>query len=88
MGKSKAKTKNRNSLLSQALLSYYDEFVDFNEDCAFLCDAFACLVDNHEILNQYSIRGLARNAHWLKQRTKEFKERLKKIRELELAEYG
>jgi hypothetical protein len=83
MGKSKAKTKDKYPLLSQALLNYYDEFEGFNEDCAFLCDAFACLADNYEILDQYSIHGLARNAHWLKQRTRELKERLKQIRALD-----
>jgi len=83
MGKFKAKTKGKNLLLSQALLNYYDEFANFNEDCAFLCDAFACLADNYEVLDEYSIHGLARNAHWLKQRTKELKERLKQIRTLD-----
>ena len=86
MGKSNAKAKKQSSMLSLALLNYYDEFAEFNEDCAFLCDAFACLVDNQEILDQYTIRGFENNAHWLKQRTKELKEKLKQIRELHSAE--
>ena len=71
-----------------ALLNYYDEFSEFTEDCAFLCDAFACLADNQEILDPCTIHGLERHAYGLKQRTKEFREKLKKIRELHSAECG
>ena len=79
----KSKTNRQNPLLSQALLDYYDEFADFNENCAFLCDAFSCLVDNYELLDQTSIHGFARNAGWIKQRTGELKEKLKQIRTLD-----
>ncbi|VAW66552.1 hypothetical protein MNBD_GAMMA10-3052 [hydrothermal vent metagenome] len=83
MNKSKAKTNHQNTLLSEALLDYYDEFADFNENCAFLCDAFSSLVDNHELLDQTSIHGFARNADWIKKRTGELKEKLKQIRALD-----
>ena len=66
---------------SKSLLSFYDDFADFNDDCAFLCDAFACLVNNHECLDERSIRGLERNATLLKQRVNHFNNRLKEIRE-------
>ena len=68
--------------LSMALLQYYDDFTDFNEDCAFLCDAFASLAANSENMDQYSIRGLQRSAYWLKRRVAELKENLKQIRAL------
>jgi len=80
---SKKKKKKHNNLLSLALLNFYDEFADFNEDCAFLCDAFACMVENHEYLDQDSTRGLSRNAYWLKRRTTKLKEVIKHIRSLE-----
>ncbi|MEE8056283.1 MAG: hypothetical protein V3T17_00385 [Pseudomonadales bacterium] len=82
MSEPKLGTKDQASSLSSALTSYYDEFADFNEDCAFLCDAFVCLTANHENLDQYSIQGFERNALWLKRRVNELKESLKKIREL------
>lgn len=68
--------------LSQSLITFYDDFTDFNDDCAFLCDAFSCLVNNHECLDDCSIRGLERNAAKLKKRVGEFKNRLRKIREI------
>jgi len=67
--------------LSLELLRYYDEFTAFNEECAFLCDAFASLAANSECLDEYSIHGMERHAHWLKSRVFELKESLKQIRE-------
>ncbi len=88
MSKFKVRTKKRKSLLSSELLRYYDDFANFNEDCAFLCDAFACVTKNHETINQNSLVGFERNANWLKKRCNELNEKLNKIRELELAEYS
>ena len=62
------------------LLRHYDNFSAFHEDCAFLCDAFASLAATSESLDQCSVRGLERNANWLKYRIGEFKEDLKQIR--------
>ncbi len=86
MDKPEVSTNDQKLFLSQALLDYYDEFVNFNEDCAFFCDAFSIMVENYELLDEHSIRGMARNADWLKQQTKAFKDKLYKIRELESTE--
>jgi len=67
--------------VSLELLRYYDEFTAFNEECAFLCDAFASLAANSECIDEYSIRGLERHAHWLKGRVFELKQSLSQIRE-------
>jgi hypothetical protein len=69
------------------LLRFYDDFTDFNDDCAFLCDAFASLIaHSEEYLDERSIQGLERHAYWLKQRVSEFKERLRQIRESDCGE--
>ncbi len=77
--------KTTEPTLATALLEYYDEFAAFNEDCAFLCDAFSCLVANSEIMNQHSIHGMQSHADWLKRKVSEFKEQLQQIRELHSA---
>jgi hypothetical protein len=76
----RAKDSDRTDI-SLDLLKLYDDFADFNDDCAFLCDAFASLAANHECLDQDNINGLERHAYWLKQRVGEFKERIRQIRE-------
>ena len=67
--------------MSLALLQHYDELTDFNDDCAFLCDAFAMLAANNEYLNECSIRGLERHAESLKRRSEDLKQELRQIRE-------
>lgn len=66
--------------VSLELLRYYDNFAVFNEECAFLCEAFASLAANSESMDEYSIRGLERHAYWLKGRVFELKANLKQIR--------
>lgn len=80
MGESKTKTKKQRAL-SLALLRYDDEIADFSEDVAFFCDAFACLAHKNEDLGDCTIRGVERNARWLKKRAWELKEKLGQIRE-------
>lgn len=71
--------------LSLKLVQHYDEFSAFDEDCAFLCDAFSCLVANSEIMDQRSMSGLERQAESLKKQSSELKSSLKTIRALYLS---
>ena len=77
---SEVATTTKEAEISLELVQYCDDFADFNEDCAFLCDAFACLAANNEDLDERSIRGLERHAYSLKQRVGEFKERLTQLK--------
>jgi hypothetical protein len=65
--------------LSRQLLDYYDEFAEFSDRCAFLCDAFAAIAAQNDSLDEYSMRGLAYSADWLKYRARELKEKLRSI---------
>lgn len=65
--------------LPKQLLDYYDEFAEFSDRCAFLCDAFAAIASHNTSLDDYSIRGLAYSADWLKYRARELKEKLRVI---------
>ena len=63
------------------LIAFYDDFVEFNEYCAFLCDAVAALFtdalegepDTHTVL------GLKRQCHDLKERAEQLECGLHKI---------
>jgi hypothetical protein len=65
--------------MSTQLLDYYDEFAEFSDRCAFLCDAFAAIAAHNESLDEHSVRGLAYSADWLKCRARELKEKLRTI---------
>lgn len=82
MNESEENAEDQESLLTIKLLHYYDEFVEFHEDCTFLCEAFAALVANSANLDPCSIGGFERNAHWLKQRAGELRQKIKLIREM------
>lgn len=84
MLESKQKPANQESPLSMDILHFYDEFVEFNDYCAFLCDAFASVVSNdeyEEFMGQASIQGFGRCSHWMKFRMQELKGKLKLIQE-------
>lgn len=65
--------------ISRQLLDYYDEFAEFSDRCSFLCDAFAAMAVQSGSLDEYSVRGLAYSADWLKLRTRELKDKLRTI---------
>lgn len=79
MDKSKQKNNDQQPSLPLALIQHYDDFADFADNCAFLCDAFASLTGNYQNLDECSIHGLERKTNWLKKRTYEIKANLKKI---------
>lgn len=74
---------NTKACLSQALLQHYDEFAAFDEECAFLCDAFSCLAGHCEDIDSRTLSGLERHADNLKQKSYELRMQLKEIRALE-----
>jgi hypothetical protein len=81
---SKQRPVDPNSPLSRDILHLYDEFVEFNDYCAFLCDAFASVISDEEhmeFLDQASVQGFGRCSHWMKFRMNELKGRLKLIHE-------
>ena len=63
------------------MLNTYDEFTEFNDYCSFLCDAFASIVSQEEIIDEDTIRGLRRCSSWMKHRAQEIKAELKEIQQ-------
>lgn len=88
MFKSEQESENTALTLSSELLDYYDQFAEFSDQCAFLCDAYASIAANSEVIDQQSARGLEHSTDWLKHRVGTLKYSLKKIHEKASAEVG
>jgi hypothetical protein len=67
--------------LATDLLHLYDEVAEFNDCCAFLCDAFASLAAAEEGLDGSTAEGLRCLSDWMKQRMEYLKRQLKRIQE-------
>ena len=65
--------------LSTKLLHFYDEFSEFNDCCAFLCDAYACLPSIEGGLDENSVVGLKRSTEWIKAQLNRLKQELSNI---------
>lgn len=72
--------------IHQGLLDLYDEVTEFNDCCAFLCDAFCSLATEEEALDASTVEGLKCFSYWVKQRMVALKTRLKEIQETAGAE--
>jgi hypothetical protein len=74
------------SLRSLDILHLYDEVVEFNDYCAFLCDAVACLAVEGDCIDEAAARGLGRFSLDIKRGMGALKSKLKKIHEKEYAQ--
>jgi len=63
------------------LLRFYDRFVEFNDDCSFMCDALVALAANEEYLDQNTAIGAGRYCDRVKSRIKVLEKELKGIHE-------
>lgn len=69
------------------ILNLYDEFADFSEQCAFLCDAYVSLALYTESMDRKTVNGMERSTRWLKYRVEEIKERLRIIHQRSVKEF-
>ncbi len=72
---------DRKEALSGQLLAFYDDFSEFNDYAAFLCDAFASVASIEGGLDESSLPGMKRSAQWLKERMEQLKNELQQIQE-------
>jgi hypothetical protein len=73
--------KTERTELADELLHLYDEISEFNDCCAFLCDAFCSLAAEERALDTSTIEGLKCFSYWIKQRVAEVKAQLKTVQE-------
>jgi len=80
--KKKKKKKNKEIReLQLKVVRLYDEFTQFSDQCAFLCDSFAAVPAQQEYIESETIGGISFYSHWLKIRLLEIKNELRKIHE-------
>ncbi len=70
------------------LINLCDELSEFNDYCAFLCDAYASIVfrSQDEEIGISTVRGVAHTCTWMKLRMEEINTHLRKFQERSLAE--
>lgn len=67
--------------LSEELVCLYDEVTEFNDYCAFLCDACASLAMQSDMLGRSSASGLTLSVEYLKTRSEGLKRMVKRLHE-------
>lgn len=70
------KPDTEKTVQKEDLLNFYDEFVEFNDYCAFLCDAMSALFSEYADgeVNSYTIQGVRRQCGDLKERSERLEE--------------
>lgn len=72
--------------LQLKVVRLYDDFTHFSDQCAFLCDAFAAIPAQQELIEPETIGGIDFYSRWLKTRLLEIKNEMRKIHE-QLSEF-
>lgn len=63
------------------LIIFYDDFVEFQENCAFLCDAIASMSTGEDRFDACTAAGINEFCHSVKDRSEQLRRELKKIQE-------
>ena len=72
---------DKTRILRLQLLTLHDELTEFSDQCSFLCDAFACIPAQEEVIDAETIRGVSYFAHWMKGRIRKMKTDLIAVRD-------
>lgn len=72
---------NADSPLAEDVVVFYDEFVEFQAYCAFLCDALSSMAIAHMELDDVTRHGITVFSGQLKLRVEVLKMKLKQIHE-------
>ena len=59
------------------LLALYDDMAEFQDQCSFLCDAFASITAQNEVIGQETIRGVSIYSEWIKEQVGQLKAELR-----------
>lgn len=61
------------------LLKFYEEFINFQGDCSFLCEAITSMATEEEFLGTETALGINRHAHSVKSKGLRLQQELKEI---------
>lgn len=67
--------------VSEELLYFYDEFVNFQSRCAFFCDATTALMKTDQPLDKATLEGMQQHAGQIKSGLNTLKQQLQQIRQ-------
>jgi hypothetical protein len=70
------------SPISAALTDLYDEVLEFTDECAFLCDAYAALAVQNDGFDNHTASGISMSAHVLKQKAATIQQRVREVHDL------
>ena len=56
------------NIITAKLSEFYDEFSEFHDYCAFLCDSFSCLASKSEPVENSTADGIVLFTDWMKYR--------------------
>ncbi|WDE03498.1 hypothetical protein SG34_019160 [Thalassomonas viridans] len=59
-----------------ALVDLTDDFSQFHQECAFLCDAFAAVAQEPECISEETSEGIRHMSYWLKGQAKDYYQRI------------
>jgi DnaJ-domain-containing protein 1 len=76
------------STLTDELIRLNDDFGEFGDVSAFMCNAFANALQEHERLNKEIISGARICSDWLQQKTSELKDEIRQVRIRYVAEHN
>lgn len=74
--------------LTDELIQLNDDFGEFGDVSAFMCNAFANALTEHERLNKEIISGARICSDWLQQKTSELKDDIRQVRLRYVAEHN
>jgi hypothetical protein len=74
--------------LTGELIRLNDDFGEFSDVSAFMCNAFANALQEHERLNKEIISGARICSDWLQQKTSELKDDIRHVRMRYVAEHN
>ena len=79
-------SRSSTSTISYEITELYDDFVEFNDYCAFLCDTIPLLfkASLEDQRHDHTLAGIHRYCVWLKQRAAKMEQALEQIQEKSL----
>lgn len=71
------------AISKQELLCFYDDFVEFQSSCTFLCDAIMAMTSAGLELDEAGIQGVHLYSWQIKRNVQELKDRLQALQEMD-----
>jgi hypothetical protein len=81
-------TSDQQQSLAEELIQLNDDFAEFREINAFLCNAYATSLSDHDWLDKDIIAGARRCSSWLQSRSSKLNEDIRHVQERYTSEHA